>query len=160
MNYYHGGKPGLLPGDVLLPSSPHVTDGCPICQARAQGRGVTVGEYRRWLIAQGPQAEPVLRELRDAPDDAIIDPPTGERAVYLTTDRGYARFYAARSAGDLYLVRPVGDIEPSKEDPFDSYLAQSALVVGVLERGVRLRRNDRRELGRRWAKADRMKVRQ
>lgn len=154
MIYFHGGHAGLPIGGVLVPSAPHVTDGCPICVARAKGMTLTVGEYRAWARSIGPAAEPVLRQLAGEPDDAIIDPPSQEQAVYLTTDREYARFHAARSEGDLYQVEPIGQIKPSTEDHFPSFVVQSAAVVKVIERGVKLRRRDRRHLLRRWGQAD------
>ena len=154
MTWYHGGIGKMKVGDTLVPSSPHVEDGCPICEARAAGRVVTVGEYRAWLRQQGPRALPVLKMLADAPDDAPIDPPTGKRAIYFTTDLMYARWYAARSRGDLYEVRPVGPVERSKEDAFPTWTAGAAIVSRVVERKVRLTRADRREMTRRWKKKD------
>lgn len=47
--YYHGGRRGLKVGDLLVPSHPHVVDGCPICIARAAGIAMTVGEFKEWL---------------------------------------------------------------------------------------------------------------
>jgi len=158
MTWYHGGISGMQIGDTLVPSPPHVEDGCPICVARAAGRVVTVGEYRAWLRRQGPSALPVLKMLSDAPDDAPIDPPTGKRAIYFTTDLAYARWYAARSRGDLYEVRPVGAVERSREDAFPTWTAGTAVVSRVVERHVRLCRKDRREITRRWKKADQKRV--
>lgn len=85
----------------------------------------------------------------------MIDPPSRREAVYMTTDIRYARWYAARSRGDLYRVQPVGRVERSEEDPFESYTAPAARIVEVIERRVVLRRRDRRELMRAWEKADR-----
>lgn len=154
--YFHGGKASLQIGDMLVPSPPHVDDGCPICVARREGRTVTVGAYRTWLQQFGDRAAPVLRHLADAPDDAPIDPPSQRDAVYITTDREYARFYAARSRGDLYRVEPTGMPEASDEDHFASFTVPSARVVEVIERKVRLTRQDRRSLYRAWGKADRV----
>ena len=154
LSYYHGGCAGLSSGDMLVPSDPHVTDGCPICVARAHGIALTVGQYRAWLRQQGAAAEPVLRKLADAPDDAVIDAPSQRQALYVTTDREYARYYAARSKGDLYYVNPIGRIEPTQEDHFPSFTVQSARVLNVIERGVVLTRKDRRRLDREWRKAD------
>ncbi len=128
--------------------------GCPVCEARAVGRTVTVREYRAWLRAQGPRAAAALRLLADAPDDGPIDPPRAHEEVYITTDYGYARWYAARSQGDLYEVRPVGAYAPSPEDGFPAWRAAAAAVVRVLERGVRLTRRDRREMLRRLKRVD------
>jgi len=68
MTFYHGGIAGKRPGDYLFPSPPHVEDGCPICVARAAGRTLSVGEYRRWLSAHGEDALPILRALAGADD--------------------------------------------------------------------------------------------
>jgi len=154
VTWYHGGIGKMNVGDTLVPSAPHVVDGCPVCVARAAGRCVTVGEYREWIITQGPRALPVLKELDGAPADAMIDPPTAKRAVYFSTDLMYARWYAARSRGDLYEVRPIGAVERSQEDAFPTWTAGSAVVTRVLERKVRLTRADRREMTRRWKKMD------
>lgn len=151
---YHGGIAGLHPGDDLTPSPPRVTDDCPICRARRAGLVYTVGDYRAWLQTMGARAEPVLRMLADAPDAAPVDPPSGLDAVYLTTERDYARWYAARSGGDLYRVEPVGERTASAEDPFESYTVPTARVAAVIERNVRLDRADRRALFRRWKRAD------
>lgn len=153
--YYHGGIAGKAVGDLLVPSPPHVEDGCPICEARAAGRTATVGEYRRWLHGLDPtRAAPVLKMLADADDDEPMDPPSRKAAVYVTSDFGYARWYAARSRGDLYLVQPLGAAERSAEDPFPAWTVGSARIVRVVERSVRLCRRDRREMMRRWKKAD------
>src|SRR5690606_18444442 len=72
--YFHGGKAGLRVGDVLLPSPPHIEDGCDICVARAEGRTYTAGEYKAWALRH--KAWQILRMLRGVPDDAPIDPPT------------------------------------------------------------------------------------
>lgn len=155
MKLYHGGVPGKVPGDILRPSPPHQEDGCPICVARAEDRGCTVAEYRAWLIEQGPRAEAVLEMLEGAPLWEIIDPPTGRHAIYATSDLAYARWYAARSRGDLYEVNLCGGGERSTEDPFPSWFAEAAEVVTVVERRVRLVRRDRRQLMRRWKKTER-----
>lgn len=34
---YHGGVPGLHPGDVLVPGRDEYLDDCPVCQARKRG---------------------------------------------------------------------------------------------------------------------------
>lgn len=38
MTYYHGGIPGLKPGDLITPHTPNVVDGCAICAAKAAGQ--------------------------------------------------------------------------------------------------------------------------
>lgn len=155
--FYHGGIAGLSPGDFLVPSPPHVTDGCPICQARAEGRVMRVGEYRAWLLQfNSPIALKALQQLATADDYEPIDPPSGREAVYITTDLDYARWYAARSIGDLYIVRPVGSTESSTEDSFPTWICDRAEILSVMERGVRLSRRDRRSLLRRWKKMDQL----
>lgn len=155
MTYYHGGKAGLEVGALIQPAPPHVTDGCPVCVARAEGRGLTVAEFRAWLETRGPAAAPLLAKLRDEPGDKVVDPPTARQAVYFTVDREYALWYAARSGhGDLYEVEAVGPVERSTTDHFPTFYAPAARVVRVLQRRVWLDRRDRRRLERAWKKAD------
>ena len=90
------------------------------------------------------------------PADPLRAPPSSRKAVYITTDFDYALWYAARSQGDLYEVRPIAKPEPSPEDHFPSWTVDSAIVVKVIRRRVRLDRRDRRRITRRWQKADRM----
>jgi len=151
--YYHGGKRGLKVGDLLVPAPPHVEDGCPICRARAAGRVITAAEFRAWLRQFGPEAEYALRLLENAPDDMPIDPPSDRPEVYITTHRGYARWYAARSRGDLYRVVPLGRLKPSTEDVFPTWTTPAARIVEVVERRVLLTRRDRRALDREWRRA-------
>lgn len=152
--YYHGGIGKKRPGDVLVPSPPHQVCGCPVCEARAEGRVCTVAEFRLWAESLGERGRPILEGLEGANPLDAVDPPTGRKAVYVTTDWGYARWYAARSQGDLYVVEPIGELERSDEDPFASWTCSSARVVKVVERRVRLDRKDRREMLRRWKQAD------
>jgi hypothetical protein len=154
--YFHGGKPGLGIDDFLVPSPPHVYDGCPICVARAEGRIYTVGEFRAFLKSKGEIGKPGLRMLAGADDNEPIDPPSAENAVYVTTDRTYARWYAARSRGDLYRVEPIGYIARTTEDNFPSFTTPMARIVEVIERRVILTRRDRRALFREWGKRDKM----
>jgi predicted secreted protein len=143
-------------GDMLVPSPPHVEDGCPICEARKHGRVCTVGEYRFWLQQLGgPRAEKVLRMLAGVPFSAPMDPPSSKQAVYVTTSREYATWYAARSGnGDLYAVVPLSTPEPSEEDHFQSFTVASARVMSVLRRRVVLTRTERRAIEHKWRKAD------
>lgn len=157
MKYFHGGVPGLKPGDTIIPAPPHVEDGCPICVARAEGRMYTVGEYRQWL-RQHPNrkgAMQVLEMLKDADHREPVDPPSKPNRVYITSHEAYARWYAARSRGDLYEVVPDGEIEESDEDNFPSWTCQGAIVARVISRNIRLDRRDRRALMREWDKRDR-----
>lgn len=122
---YHGGVPGLRPGDRIDPGNAehrHI-DGCPICEAHANGNTIA------------------------------IDPLTPEGWVYATSDRPYGRFYASRAGlGTLYRVTlDPATTEPSTEDPdFPTWRATSAVVFSVLERGVRLTMRERRRLYVRW----------
>lgn len=159
--YFHGGKAGLNIGDLVVPAPPHVEDGCPICEARRVGRTATVGEYRRWLRQFGAQAEPILLKLRGVDDWAPMDPPSASKdGVYLTLSREYATWYAARSRGDLYQVRPDGELKESREDHFPTVVAPRAFVVQVLRRDVRLTRTERRQIERLWKKADARQARE
>lgn len=159
MRYFHGGKANLNVGDAIVPAPPHIDDGCPVCEARAEGRPFTVLQYRAWalrLIDEGERerGERMLKAVLGAPPDELVDPPTKEAAVYVTADLDYANWYAARSRGDLYRVAPVGPLIPSKEDHFHTWTCGEARVVEVLRRGVMLDRRDRRLLERRWKRAD------
>lgn len=120
---FHGGIPGLKPGELIVPSPYHIVDGCEICAAKAAGQ------------------QPII-------DGINVDPLT-ERTdrVYLTSDREYARWYASKyPRGDLYVVEPLGDVEPSTEDPFDTWCAPSARVTGIYDRYVQLTWPQRRRL--------------
>lgn len=155
--WYHGGIRNLNPGDLLVPSPPHVTDGCLLCVARAEGRTVTVGEYRRWLMQFGDQALPVLKALAGEMDGAPMDPPSARDAVYLTASLEYATWHAARSGhGDVYEVDPIGEIRESAEDNFPTVTAPKARVLRVVRRRVFLTRPERRQLMRAWGKRDRL----
>jgi hypothetical protein len=132
---YHGGVPGLVIADLLEGghSRDHRHPGCRWCEARANGRAHLGGD--------GPSHHP--------------------DRVYMTEDREYARFHASLyGCGDLYLVEPVGAVEPSAEDPFPSCTATAARVVAVLVRGVVLRPSQRRRIYERWAKAEGIPKRQ
>lgn len=132
--FWHGGVPGLRPGDLITPGHERVFhDGCVYCAARRDGNAVV------------------------APGGELIDPPTGRPdRVYITSDRDYARFYASLyGRGDLYRVEPVGDLERSTEDRFDSWCVEAARVLAAVDWAVRLTPGQRRSLQRRWAAADR-----
>lgn len=135
LRLWHGGVPGLRPGDTLTGGNERrLHDGCPYCQARATGGFLT------------------------GPDGSAIDAPSAHPdRVYVTTDREYARFYASLwGRGDLYRVEPAspGDIEPSPEDHFLSWTMPAARVVAVYARAVTLTMSQRRTLLRRWQLAD------
>ncbi|MGC4947785.1 hypothetical protein ACLQ2N_16510 [Streptomyces sp. DT224] len=129
---FHGGIPGLKPGDLIEPGGHRTVDGCAICEARAAGEHYTV------------------------PGLGVIDPPTQRPdRVYVTSDREYGRFYASLALrGDLYVIEPVGDVEESTEDPFPTWCAKQARVRSVYSRCVQLTAGERRRLYRRWTAAD------
>ena len=127
--YWHGGAPGLNPGDRVIPGHPNYVDGCPTCEANRAG-----------LDAPG---EPLPRH----PDK-----------IYMTHDRLYARFYASKYPhGDMYSVEPLGEVSDSAEDPFPTFLCARARVVRVYDRDIMLTMKERRSLYRRWRKVDRAK---
>ncbi|MFE0541078.1 hypothetical protein [Streptomyces sp. NPDC058891] len=129
---YHGGIPGLRPGDLIRPHPPAVVDGCRICEARAAGRD------------------------HEVPGLGVVDPATRHPdRVYITTDREYARHYASRVwLGDLYTVEPIGDLAVSTEDRFPSWTCEAARVIGIVTRAVRLTRRQRITLDHRWGRLD------
>jgi hypothetical protein len=118
----------MNPGDVILHHDGRKKHpGCAICEARERG-------------------------------ESTIDPKSAKLAVYVTSDKEYARHYASLwGYGDLYVVRPVGQTEPSDEDPFPSWTCEGARVVSVFQRAVRLTDSQRRSLYRRWKAADEAK---
>jgi len=130
---WHGGMPGLRPGDILMGGHERRTHpGCPWCEARSTGRTLVVDGHP----IDGPSARP--------------------DRLYLTADRDYARFYASLwGRGDLYRVTPIGDLEVSDEDhAFPSWTAPSGQVVAVYARAVLLTMTQRRALLRRWKAGD------
>lgn len=131
VRYWHGGIPGLRPGDLIVPSEPNYLDNCPVCQAKKAGINTP------------------------------MDPLTGHPdSVYITTDRDYGRFYASKyPRGDLYRVEPVGDLVASDEDRFPTWRARSVRVAAVLDRCVTLTHRQRTSLIHRWEVLDRAAVR-
>lgn len=122
---YHGGIPGLSPGDFIVPAEPHFVAGCAWCEAKKRGKAVH---------------DPLRAHVE---------------SVYVTTDRAYARFYASKfPRGDLYAVEIEGEAIPSDEDHFPTWRCPKARVLKVYERYVRMTPTQRRSLLRRWAAAD------
>ncbi|MCY0957666.1 hypothetical protein [Streptomyces sp. H27-H5] len=124
---FHGGAAGLQLGDLIEPGHNRTVDGCPTCAAREQGK----------------------RHL--ASGQSSLEPPTGRPdRVYVTSDRGYARFYSSLAAGDLYVVELVGDVERSTEDYFPTWCAPAARVTSVFTRAVVRSPEERARLDQRW----------
>lgn len=129
--YWHGGAPGLVPGDMITPRRPddtrhlHALGECATCDARRAG---------------GPLAF----------DD---NDPT---MVYITTARDYARLYASGyPRGSLYVVEPVGEMvdrwrEGTGEDCEPSWGVPAARVLLVYDRLVSLTPKEVGRLERRW----------
>lgn len=126
MRLFHGGAPGLRPGDLIEPGHGRkVHDGCTWCAARAE-------------------LPPERDGLPALPD-----------RVYLTPLRWYARYYASLyGRGDLYQVEPLGDLDRSTEDNVESWTAPSARVIAAVDRAVLLTPAERRRLAILWGRAD------
>ncbi len=122
---YHGGVPGLRRGDVITP--------------RATGDTAH-------LVDGCPTCEARRAGVPLAGDD--LDP----SMVYVTTDREYARLYAAGyPRGALYRVDVDGDLDVRSPDPVPSWAVPSARVVAVLDALVILSPSDLRRMVRRYA---------
>lgn len=128
MRLFHGGVPGLRPGDILEPGHHRKTlDGCPWCAARTAGTA-------------GPGG---------------IDPPSAHEAVYMTPHRLYALHHASLwGRGDLYQVEPIGELVRSTEDTIETWCAPIVVVLVALDRAVTLTMSERRRLTRHWKAAD------
>lgn len=126
MRLWHGGVPGLRPGDVVVAGERHYVDGCAVCEAKQRG------------------------------ESSVVDPINQhEDRVYVTSDREYARFYASKyPRGDLYTVEAVGDLVESEEDPFPTWHVEGARVVSVYATYVCLTDGQRRSLLNRWRRVD------
>jgi hypothetical protein len=124
---YHGGVPGLKPGDLLVPGHARKHhDGCKWCEARAKGEAY-----------EG------------------MDGPSQEVGVYMTSERLYAKYHASLYGyGDLYRVEPVGELRRSTEDSWPTFISPEARVVSVYDRAVRLTDTERRRLQREWDRWD------
>lgn len=126
MRLFHGGAPGLRPGDLIEPGhARHVFDGCTWCAARPE---------------------------LPATQDGL---PEHDDRVYLTPVRAYARYYASLyGRGDLYQVEPVGDLVPSMEDNVETWTAPAGRIIAALDRAILLTPGERRRLYRMWGQAD------
>jgi hypothetical protein len=106
--YWHGGAPDLKPGDLLEPR--------PAEDTRHLHKGCPTCEARR-----------AGNQLADDDNDPNM--------VYVTTDRDYARIYAAGyPRGALYVVEPVGElVDRSGHDPAPSWGCAAARVKSVYD---------------------------
>ena len=127
MRLWHGGIPGLKPGELIQPGSNRpVVPGCAHCEANARGEATSISP---------------LTKHQDR--------------IYITTNRLYAKHYASLyGRGDLYRVEPVGELVRSDEDSIETYTVAAARVVSVYDRAVQLSWSERRRLFREWDKAD------
>ena len=128
LRLWHGGVPGLRPGDLLTGGQTRRThEECPWCAARTAGT--------------------------ETLDFASVRPDR----VYVTAAREYARYYASLyGRGDLYRVEPLNpaDLEPSAEDHFPTWTAPAVRVSAVYDRAVLLTWSQRRRIFRDWTEAD------
>ena len=115
---YHGGVPDLKPGDIIEPGhSRDNYDDCPICRARRE-KGA-----------------------------AAIEGTGHAEQVYCTTMRDYAAEYAAiYGKGDVYQVRPIGDLIESDEDFEGCYRCDRLQIVRIVEKHVVLTPKRRRKI--------------
>ncbi|QNJ58119.1 ADP-ribosyltransferase [Gordonia phage Bunnybear] len=129
LRLFHGGVPGLRPGDLIRPGHErNHHDGCPWCEARARGEA---------------------HEGMDGPSQRTD-------RVYATPNRLYAKHYASLfGRGDLYRVEPVGEVDRSTEDTIETWCAPALRVIAAVDRAVLLTRSERRRLLREWGDADR-----
>ncbi|WP_327385003.1 hypothetical protein [Streptomyces sp. NBC_01207] len=134
LRLFHGGLPGLGPGDLLAPHPPAVMDGCRTCEAKARGE-------QPFVAGVG-----VVDPLTERPD-----------RVYVTTERAYAAWYAAKyppRGGALYVVEAVGAVDRSTEDRFPTWAVEAARVRSVVDPVVQMTPAQRRGLWRRWERLD------
>lgn len=116
---WHGGIPGLEPGDLLLP--PSVTGNARIATVHAA------------LCAEHPGLDP----------DAIIPDDTSPDWVHFTPHRNVALGYAGTSrrdygAGALYVVEPIGHVEVDPDFPVQGLRAHAARIVTVYDPHVNI----------------------
>jgi hypothetical protein len=127
--YWHGGAPDLKPGDIIEPR--------PDSDGRHLVDGCPTCEARR-------RGEPLATDDNDP------------GLVYVTTDRDYARIYAAGyPRGGLYVVEPIGELtdRTGTHDPAPSWGCASARVLSVYDPLVTLSDREVRRLMRRYAGA-------
>lgn len=119
--YWHGGAPGLKPGDLLTPRKggdhAHLVKGCRVCEARRQ-------------------AQPVEEDDNDP------------SMVYVTTDRDYARIYAfGYPNGALYRVQPIGELSDREgHDLSTAWGCEAARILAVYDARVQMTEKEVRKL--------------
>lgn len=122
--YFHGGAPDLRPGDLIEPPKAGDT-------AHLRDDCPTCVARAQGTPLTGDDLDPTL--------------------VYVTTDREYARIYAAGYGnGALYVVEPIGELTPSP-DPVPSWGVSAARVLSVYDALVRFTAKDVRRAARRYA---------
>ena len=105
IRWWHGGVPGLKVGDLIEPT----TD-------------------TAHLLDDCPVCQARKR------DEQLPQDPNDPTRVYVTTDREYARIYAAGyPRGALYRVEPVGELERTTDDVVESYACSAARVLAVYD---------------------------
>jgi hypothetical protein len=127
--FFHGGAPGLRIGDFITPRPP---------------------DDDQHLVDSCPTCEARRRGEPLATDD------NDAAMVYVTTDRDYARIYAAGyPRGGLYRVEPIGElIDRSEHDPVPSWGCSSARVLAVIDPLVYLSQKRVRSMLRKWVAAN------
>ena len=124
---YHGGVPGLKPGDRITPGHDrldHGDDGCPICRARR-----------------------IHGKDRSGTPDSTLHP----ESVYCTESRLEARLYASLYGhGDVYQVRAddEDDLTPADEGDWAAWRAPALTVVRITDAAVELSAKERRRIAR------------
>lgn len=123
--YWHGGAPDLRPGDLISPRPP--------------------GDESH--LRDGCPTCEARRAGAQLPDD-----PNDPGRVYVTTDREYARVYAAGYGdGALYRVEPIGELIPTRDDGVPSWSCDAARVLSVYDALVRFTPADLGRAIRRYA---------
>ncbi|MCV7083288.1 hypothetical protein BST26_21485 [Mycolicibacterium insubricum] len=125
---WHGGVPGLNAGDMITPQA------------------LNAGQHLR---DDCPTCQARANGTPLAGDD---NDPT---LVYVTTDREYARLYAAGYPnGGLYVVEPVGElVDRGAHDPVPSWGCEAARVLSVYDPCVSPTAKEARRMVRRWLNA-------
>lgn len=130
LRLFHGGVPGLRPGDRIEPGHPR-------------------GPKRLELGLLGP-----LGGVLDPPTLH------GDVVYLTTSRLYAARSAHMYPVGDLYRVQPLGEVEPSSEDGIESFIAPAARVIAAVARAVRLSGSELRRVAREerdaWQRAGRV----